>query len=737
MSVKPAPKTIIVSNRLPVKVVKSAEGLDFQATEGGLATGLGSIYKSGNNLWIGWPGATLTTKEEKKNTTEILESQSMVPVFLTDEDLELYYEGFSNETLWPNFHYFNQYSIFDENTWESYKKVNQKFADAVLAECNAQDTIWIHDYQLLLVPELLRKKKPDLKIGFFLHIPFPSYESFRLLPRRRELLLGMLGADFLGFHTYDDTRHFLSSVNRLAGIGNDHGIINHNNRQIMADALPMGIDYDKYHQTAAHPETLQKEVEYRTAINTPQMMLSIDRLDYSKGIPQRVRAFEKFLEKYPQYQRKVSLVMIVVPSRYQVDKYKELKEEIDLLVGRINGQFGRLSWTPVHYFYRSYPLHALSAFYRMAHVGFVSPLRDGMNLVAKEFIASKLEKKGVLILSEMAGASKELSDAILVNPNNQTQMIEAIKDALEMSEEEQIRRMTVMQDTLQRYNIYHWVDLFMNRLDHVKKRQLAQKTKIIDEKTITTIRKEFKKAKERLLFLDYDGTLTGFHPDPQLAIPNDELYEILDEILKYPNTHVVIISGRDKTTLEKWFTGRRMDLIAEHGVWLRKAGGEWETITHLTNMWMSNIKDVLEGYVNRTPGSFIEEKDYSLVWHYRKVETGLGELRTRELMSHLKYLASNQNLQVLEGDMVIEIKSTEVNKGRAATNWLKRYKADFVMAIGDDWTDEDTFKAMPDTAHTIKVGGNQSAAKYSIFGTDKVRDMLKRLTMTSSKTSNL
>ncbi|MGL1885037.1 MAG: bifunctional alpha,alpha-trehalose-phosphate synthase (UDP-forming)/trehalose-phosphatase [Reichenbachiella sp.] len=728
MSSKTTSKTIIVSNRLPVRVVKEKDQLNFQTTEGGLATGLGSVYKNGNNQWIGWPGATLQNEDEENRTLEELQGQNMYPVFLTDEDLELYYEGFSNETLWPNFHYFNQYSIFREDTWLSYKEVNAKFAKAILSQANDGDTIWVHDYQLLLVPELLRKEKPDLKIGFFLHIPFPSYESFRLLPWRRELLLGMLGADFLGFHTYDDTRHFLSSVSRLAGIGNDNSIINYKGRQIMADALPMGIDYDKYQMTATLPETLEKEVQYRTAIGASKMMLSIDRLDYSKGIPERLKAFEQFLEQYPQYTEKVSLVMIVVPSRYQVGKYVELKEEVDLLVGRINGQYGRLSWTPVHYFYRSYPLHALSAFYRMADVGMVSPMRDGMNLVAKEFIASKLDKKGVLILSEMAGASKELSEAILVNPNNQNQMVEAMRDALEMPEEEQKARMRQMQATLKRYNIYNWVDLFMSRLDHVKEQQLAQKTKIIDAATQKLIKRNFSEAKQRLLFLDYDGTLTGFHGDPQMASPDGELYEILDSLLAVESTHVVIISGRDRGTLQKWFNDKPMDLIGEHGVWLRKSGGEWETITQLTDTWKSDIKEVLESYVNRTPGSFIEEKDYSLVWHYRRVETGLGEIRTRELTSHLKYIASNQNLQVLEGDMVIEIKSTEVNKGRAAANWLKRYKADFVMAIGDDWTDEDTFKAMPENAISIKVGGSQSAANYSIEGPDEVRALLKSLT---------
>lgn len=726
MAAKQSSKTIIVSNRLPVRIVKEDGKLAFTPSEGGLATGLGSIYKQGDNIWLGWPGAVLNSKAEETQTKKELKEQNMAPVFLTDEDIELYYEGFSNETLWPCFHYFNQFSEFNQEYWESYKAVNQKFADQILKNANANDTIWIHDYQLLLLPALVRAERPDISIGFFLHIPFPSYESFRLLPWRRELLLGMLGADFLGFHTYDDTRHFLSSVSRLAGIGNEHGHINYNNRQIMADALPMGIDYDKYAEVAAAPETLEREVRYRTSIGSEKLILCIDRLDYSKGIPQRLKAFEKLLEKYPEYLEKVSILMVVVPSRDQVGKYKELKEEIDLLVGRINGQYSRLSWTPIHYFYRSFPLHALSAFYRMAHVCLVSPMRDGMNLVCKEFIASKLDKKGVLVLSEMAGASKELSDALLVNPNNRHQMVEAIREALEMEEEEQVQRMTVMQNTIKRYNIYHWVDLFMNRLEIVKKAQRSLTTKLLDDKSTKVVVSAYIKSKQPLIFLDYDGTLKGFYGDPQAAKPDEELYALIKNLGK--KAHVVIISGRDKTTLGEWFKNSKVDLIGEHGVWLKGHKEDWHTITNLTDTWKEAIGEVLDGYVARTPGSFIEEKDYSLVWHYRKVETGLGELRTRELTSHLKYLASNQNLQVLEGDMVVEIKSTEINKGRAARNWMKRYEgSDFIMAAGDDWTDEDTFKAMPEDAYTIKVGSSNSAAKFSVNSYEDVRILLKSL----------
>lgn len=726
MAAKQSSKTIIVSNRLPVRIVKENEKLTFMPSEGGLATGLGSIYKQGDNIWLGWPGAVLKNKAEETQTKNELKEQNMAPVFLTEEDIELYYEGFSNETLWPNFHYFNQFSEFKQEYWESYKAVNQKFADQILKNANPNDTIWIHDYQLLLLPALIRAKRPNISIGFFLHIPFPSYESFRLLPWRRELLLGMLGADFLGFHTYDDTRHFLSSVSRLAGIGNEHGHINYNNRQIMADALPMGIDYDKYAEVAASPETLEREVRYRTSIGSEKLVLCIDRLDYSKGIPQRLKAFEQLLERYPEYLEKVSILMVVVPSRDQVGKYKELKEEIDLLVGRINGKYSRLSWTPIHYFYRSFPLNALSAFYRMAHVCLVSPMRDGMNLVCKEFIASKLDKKGVLVLSEMAGASKELSDALLVNPNNRHQMVEAIREALEMEEEEQVQRMTVMQNTLKRYNIYNWVDLFMNRLSIVKKAQHSLTTKLLDERSNKELQSAYQKSKEPLIFLDYDGTLQGFYGDPAAAKPDAELYNIVNELTK--KSHVVIISGRDKTTLGEWFKDSKVDLIGEHGVWLKGHTEEWHTITNLTDTWKEAISEVLDGYVARTPGSFIEEKDYSLVWHYRKVETGLGELRTRELTSHLKYLASNQNLQVLEGDMVVEIKSTEINKGRAARNWMKRYEgADFIMAAGDDWTDEDTFKAMPESAFTIKVGSSNSAAKFSVNSYEDIRALLKSM----------
>lgn len=722
------PKTIIVSNRLPIKIARDEnQAFEYQTSEGGLATGLGSIYKNGDNIWMGWPGLAVNKTEERNQITHHLKDENMHPVFLTKGEIEEYYEGFSNETLWPNFHYFNQYAVYNEAFWTAYKKVNRKFAKELEEIMEDGDTIWIHDYQLLLLPELVRESHPNSSIGFFLHIPFPSYESFRLLPWRRELLNGMIGADFIGFHTYDDMRHFLSSVNRLVGIGNTNGQLNVGNRLVMADALPMGIDYDRYAEAAAHPDTLAREVRYRTSLGDVKLVLSIDRLDYSKGIPERLRAFEQFLEENEDFREKVSLLILVVPSRDQVPMYANLKAEIELLVGRINGKFGRIDWTPIHYFYRSLPLNALSAFYRMAQVALVTPLRDGMNLVCKEYIASKLDKKGVLILSEMAGSAKELSDAILINPNDTQQLVAALKEALTMPEEEQTARMEVMQKSLQRYNIHAWVNLFMQRLAYVKKEQDNLKTRPLSSEIRSELLSRYNSSKKRIIFLDYDGTLVGFHTDPNDSKPDQELEDILSELTGDPSNRVVIISGRGRDTLEKWLSKFDLEFIAEHGVWHRERGKDWQRFIELDNSWQEEFSDVLERYVDRTPGSFIEKKDFSLVWHYRKVETGLGELRSRELTSHLKYISAERDLQVQEGDMVIEIKNSSVNKGVATASWLKQNSYDFYFACGDDWTDEDTFKAMPQVAFTVKVGSSSSAAKYRVKNFKEIRALLKEM----------
>ncbi|GAL86461.1 hypothetical protein MYP_3690 [Sporocytophaga myxococcoides] len=706
-------KTIIISNRLPVSIQKKEDGLSYTPSAGGLATGLGSIYKSGDNVWLGWPGLYVTNENEKEEITSNLKNENMAPVFLTKEEIEKFYEGFSNTTLWPLFHYFPSYTSFDEGYWETYKFVNQIFCEETLKYAHNDDIIWIHDYQLLLLPNMIREKLPNASIGFFQHIPFPSFEIFRNLPWRKELLEGMLGSDLIGFHTYDDVRHFLSSVNRLVGLDNKMGELRVEERICMVDSFPMGIDYSKFDMAARSENTIKEIASYGEFLGNTKTIVSIDRLDYSKGIPDRLLAFDLFLENYPDYKGQVTLLMIVVPSRDQVDLYKQLKVEIDELVGRINGKHGKIDWTPIRYFYRSFPFTSLSAMYRLSDIALVTPLRDGMNLVCKEFIASKIDQTGVLILSEMAGAAKELSDALIINPNNLPEMADAIYKALIMPEEEQIRRMDELQSVVKRYDIHNWVQLFMRSLDVVKEKQYEMSVKQLSNQSKLELIEDYKKAEKRILFLDYDGTLVPFKQNPKQARPDKELYGILEDLSSDPKNKIVIISGRDRDTLDDWFGKLSIDLIAEHGVWLREGRPYWSMIDYLTDEWKAEISPILEMFVARTPGSFIETKGYSLVWHYRKADPALGELRSRELVSHLQFITTNMNIKVLEGNKVVEVKNAGINKGKAASRWLNE-SFNFILAAGDDWTDEDTFNSMPDSAYTLKIGNTPTSARFNL-----------------------
>ncbi len=722
----PTPKTIIVSNRLPVRIEKDGDKLTYKSSEGGLATALGSIYKDGDNIWVGWPGASFESDDLKAEVTEGLKKESMRPVFLTEEDLEKYYLGFSNQTLWPAFHYFLQYIDYGSENWDSYVEVNQKFADAIAQYTNNGDTLWVHDYQLLLLPAMLRKKFPDISIGFFQHIPFPSYEVFRTLPRRRELLEGMLGADYLGFHTYDDMRHFLSSAHRLAGYPYSGNRIILENRTVVADPLPMGIDYEKYEENAGHPEAVERENRYRKSLGSQRLILSMDRLDYSKGIPRRLRAFDALLERYPEYREKVSLLLVVVPSRDQVPNYQSLKEQVDELVGKINSKYGRMSWVPIHYFYRSYPFRALGAFYRMCDVAAITPVRDGMNLVAKEYIASRKNQDGVLILSEMAGAAKELSDAILVNPNDKNQLVEAMHRALTMPKEEQKLHMSIMQETVRKYNIYNWVKLFFDNLKTVKKMQTTLSTTPLTAEGKKELISKYKSADRRLLLLDYDGTLVNFKNDPLACAPDDELMDIIRGL----STHndVVVISGRNHEILDEWLGSLSVHLVAEHGVWSRTAGEEWKMNSAANaQTWHNEAREIMDFYVDRTPGTFVEKKSNSLVWHYRKAEKGLGEMRKSELTSHLKHMLGERGFQVMDGDHVVELKPESVNKGRAAEKWQETTNADFTLCLGDDTTDEDMFSALPENAFTVKVGPGSSHARFAVENVKAVRKLLSEL----------
>ena len=720
-------KIIIISNRLPIKVVEKNGAYTFAPSEGGLATGLNSIFQQSDSVWIGWPGMEVPQQDEQRINNE-LAKQKLVPVFLSNEEIKQFYEGFSNEILWPVFHYVPPYANYQMSYWEYYQSVNKKFCAAVAAVMQPGDVVWVHDYQLLLLPTLLRAEQPDITLGFFQHIPFPSYELFRLLPWRSELLNGMLGADLLGFHTYDDAHHFLESVARILQVNRSGNIIKCNDRSIAVEAFPMGIDFDKFQQFVTH-ETVKENInQLKEDFPGLRTVLSIDRLDYSKGILQRLQAFDLFLENNPDYQQTVSLYMIVVPSRDKVQQYRDLRDEIDKLVGNINARYRTNNWSPIHYFYRSFSILELSALFRFADVCLVTPMRDGMNLVCKEYVASRSNNDGVLILSEMAGASKELTDALIVNPNNVIQMSEAIKTALTMPAEEQERRMKALRDVVKRYNINYWVQSFMSRLREVKDMQLALQTRYIGQRTLEYIKAKYERATKRLLLLDYDGTLMGFNTTPNKVSPDKELFDLLEQLIKDEKNHVIIISGRAHTSLDEWFGKMNMGLVGEHGVWHKPRGVAWSQMEGLSAEWKQYIMPVLQSFTDRTPGTFIEEKTFSLVWHYRRAEEELGDMRAGELMNTLRHAVSDLGLSVLAGNKVVEIKNIEVNKGKTALHYTANNQYDFVLAIGDDTTDEDMFRALKDSsAFTIKVSSNISAAKYYLKDPAEVRLFLHEL----------
>src|SRR5690606_13512290 len=371
-------RIIIVSNRLPVKLIENEEGdMEYIPSEGGLATGLGSIYREGNNIWLGWPGMEVTEKPRQVKITKELEKHSLHPVFLTQEEIYNYYEGFSNETLWPVFHYMTTYAVYQKDWWECYKSVNQKFCDEVLKVAQPGDIVWVHDYQLLLLPKMIRDAIPDITIGFFQHIPFPSYELFRLIPWRTEILEGMLGSDLLGFHTFDDAQHFVHNARSLLPVNSSSNIITVDHRQVVVDTFPMGIDSKKYEDSTKDPVVIDEVKQLNEAFKDVKFILSIDRLDYSKGIIQRLQAFEQLLQDNSEYLEKIVLYMIVVPSRDNVPQYKELREEIDKIVGNINARFRTVSWSPIIYFYRAFPFETISALYSTADICLVTPMRDG------------------------------------------------------------------------------------------------------------------------------------------------------------------------------------------------------------------------------------------------------------------------------------------------------------------------------------------------------------------------
>jgi trehalose 6-phosphate synthase/phosphatase len=463
-------RLLVVSNRLPVVLEKVPGGWTLKGGSGGLVSALAPVLSHRGGLWIGWPGLALPEGGEWEELIEAgfrERGYDLVPVLLSEEEVKGFYEGFSNAVLWPLFHDLTGSCDFEPAFWYAYLEVNKKFASTVVEHSRDDDFIWVQDYQLIHVAELVREEAESRQIGFFLHIPFPPLDVFVKLPWRSQILGALLAYDLLGFQTPRDRRNFLTCLEHLlpeVEISRDQPVahVKVGDRVMKVGAFPIGIDYRSFEETARSEDVVQRSAELRRKMGPFELIVGVDRLDYTKGIPERLMAFRNAIQRFPELREKVILFQVTVPSREAVPEYQSLKARIERLVGEINGEFSSAGWVPVHYHYKSLVRRDLISLYRMARVGFVTSLKDGMNLVAKEFCACQVDGNGVLVLSEFAGAAAQLQrGAILVNPNDIEGMADALKAAFDMDEGERRRRMASMQEVIRKQDIFWWVDFYL------------------------------------------------------------------------------------------------------------------------------------------------------------------------------------------------------------------------------------------------------------------------------------
>ncbi len=521
-------RVLLVSNRLPVTLVRGESGAyEPRPSSGGLATALWPLHREGEGLWLGWPGRLPESGGERRRARSGLRAARLLPVSLKPEIERDFYHGFANTTLWPLLHYRPHLARLEDRWWEAYQAANRAFARAVLRVARADDTIWLHDYHLMLVPRLLRRRLPTARIGFFLHTPFPSSEVFRILPWRRELLDGLLGADLVGFQVYDYLRHFRRTVSLVLGVENDGEPLWVGDRQVSTGVFPIGIDPDRFCDCSRSDPAAREQLEsLRLELGRRRLILGVDRMDYSKGIPERLRGYERLLERHPSLHGRVELLQIGVPSREEVDDYRSLRQDVEAIVGRINGRFGTPEWTPVKYLYRPVAFPHLCALYRHAAVALVTPLRDGMNLVAKEYVAAQRGGDGVLVLSEFAGSAAELAEAVHVNPYDPGAISDAIYTALTLPRQERMERMAALVRRVWAGRVSRWAGRFLEALDRASTRQEPFPPRLTGS-VRTELLAEWSAAAGRLVMLDYDGTLTEFTPRPELARPDAELLDLL------------------------------------------------------------------------------------------------------------------------------------------------------------------------------------------------------------------
>jgi len=720
---------LIVSNRLPVTARVTANGLRLVPSSGGLATGLRHWHERSASLWLGWPGdVSRATTAQKEQLDQRLRQRGIVSVHLTDDQIERCCHGFANRVLWPAFHYLIDRVPIDAAGWDAYRDVNETFAEVVAREYRPGDIIWVHDYQLMLLPAMLRERLPHASIGFFLHIPFPSSEVFRILPWRREILNGLLGADLVGFHTFAYMRHFMTSLLHVDGVEAEIDRVRTGGREVQAGVFAMGVDAAAFSNLASDPDVLARVADIRRDAGGRRIVLGVDRLDYTKGLPRRLLALERLLERHPDLRDDMRYIQVAVPSRGKVASYQRFRRRVEARVGRINGTYGTLRSVPVHYVHQSVSPHDLVALYRAADVMLVTPLRDGMNLVAKEFVASRVDEDAVLVLSEFAGAAAELNGAITVNPYDVDRVADSIHRALSMSREERRARMRTLRRGVLEHDVHAWAKAFIEQLG-VLRPSTRLAAAVRPGLSLSSTLADAQHTMKLRLLLDYDGTLVPLARSPALAAPDEELMSLLERLAASPGIQMDIVSGRSRETLQQWLGHLPVSLWAEHGFWHRpRPSAGWEAAVTVAPDWMARVNPILEQFAARTPGAHVEVKSTSIAWHYRCAPREFGARQAHELRLLLGDVLSNQPLEVREGKKVIEVRLRGISKGLVA----RRVEAEtapgtVIVAIGDDRTDEDLFRALSRSSLTVAVGRPWTAATFHLEDYRAVRRVLRSL----------
>jgi trehalose 6-phosphate synthase/phosphatase len=732
---------VIASNRLPISLSVADGVYTSERTSGGLVSALRGVH--GPHKWVGWPG-TVVPEENQAEVNASLEADGLFPVFLSAEEQEDFYGRICNASIWPLFHYLPDRFSFAQSAWEHYVEVNERFVDTIVEQCPLGARVWVHDFHLMLVPAALRRRRPDLSIGFFLHIPFPSSELYRILPVREDVLRGLLGADYIAFHTGDYARHFRSSCLRVLGLDSEPDVIEYEGRLVGVGVDPIGIDISAFKATLDDPDTARDYAELDKLYAGQRLVLGVDRLDYTKGIPQKLRAFERFLEQDPERAKTTTLLQVLIPSRLEGAEYRAQRDEIELLVAHVNGRFGQPGRTPVEYFHRSLSQSELAALYRRADVLAVTPLRDGMNLVAQEFVLCQTAApdlvgrwRGALVLSELAGSAHVLSGALLVNPWDVMDITARLVEALDFDPAERRRRLELMAGRVNELDCRRWSDRFLSRLArYARRRPEKPKIQSLDSAAHERVVQRAVRARRRTLLLDYDGTLRELASHPDLAAPTSEILAVLEALCDLPGTEVHIVSGRTRDKLESWLGALPVYLCAEHGYFARAPGGDWRTLFDVDLSWMPRVERLLRTVAADVPGTLVESKACSVAWHYRQAEPEYGAWRAREVMVAIEQLLPGVPAEILRGHRVVEVRARGVNKGAYVSELFPNAKPDshFVLAAGDDRTDFDLFDALPPGSVAVHVGRRWKRARdvslrhqFEVDSPGSVRDLLREI----------